>query len=118
MVGVRWIYRFIPVPVLVCAVMPDRFDALALGVAVLVRPGSRDDEALIAHELVHCRQFYRSFGLNALRYWLSRDFRYQAELEAVREQLRINPAARSAAIQMLLTAYDLGVSRRQVENDL
>lgn len=115
----RWIYHVIPVPVATTSrLISDRFSALSLGVAIFIRPAQRDNEALIAHELTHCRQFYRSLGVNALRYWLSKDYRYRAELEAWRVHIRINPDARDRAIEMLSCAYGVDVSREQVERDL
>src|SRR5690625_7889189 len=57
------------------------------GVFVAIDPEKRADRGLLEHELQHCRQFYRSLGLNALLYFLSKRHRYRQEVESYAVQL-------------------------------
>lgn len=66
-----------------------RFDAMAFGPLVFIRPGFRDSKPLLVHELVHVKQFYRYLGLNGLLYLFSKKMRLKFELEAYKEQLKL-----------------------------
>ncbi|CAG2143571.1 hypothetical protein [Cupriavidus numazuensis] len=89
--------------------VPRGFDGFTPGPLILLRPGA--SHALIEHEKVHVRQFWRSWGLMGVLYLLSRRWRLRYEVEAYREQLRHCPpdAARSMA-HMLSTKYRLNIT--------
>ncbi|WP_427312842.1 hypothetical protein [Cupriavidus sp. H39] len=89
--------------------IPRGFDGFTPGPLILLRPGA--SQALIEHEKVHVRQFWRSWGLMGVLYLASRRWRLRYEVEAYREQLRHSPpgAARGLA-RVLATKYRLGIS--------
>ena len=57
----RFIYNFIPVPLIITDDMDQNTGAYALQSKIYVRPKYiiKRDEGIINHELVHVRQFYR-----------------------------------------------------------
>ena len=57
------------------------FDAFTVWPFIFVRPECKDDAALIEHELVHYREQRKTLTVPwLLRYWLSKKFRFHAEL--------------------------------------
>jgi hypothetical protein len=80
--------------------VPRGFDGFTPGPLILLRPGA--SHALIEHEKVHVRQFWRSWGLMGVLYLLSRRWRLRYEVEAYREQLRHSPPGAARALARLL----------------
>ena len=114
---VRWysIWRCLPVPVVSLRRLPGRIVGLCLGPLVLVRADHVDDWPTIAHELEHCRQFWRGGTVvHMLRYLADTEYRLQAELAAYQAELdacspeerirRLHDSARALA-----HGYGLGV---------
>ncbi|MDF3837322.1 hypothetical protein P3W85_30900 [Cupriavidus basilensis] len=92
--------------------IPRRFDGFAPGPLILLRPGA--SHALIEHEKVHVRQFWRSGGTMGILYLLSPRWRLRFELEAYREQLRhCEPGAAHQFARMLSRHYRLNISEEQ-----
>ncbi len=92
--------------------IPRGFDGFAPGPLILVRPGT--SHGLIEHEKVHVRQFWRTFGLMAVLYLLSRRWRLRYEVEAYREQLRYCPlGAAHGFARTLACQYRLRISEQQ-----
>lgn len=116
------IWRAVPVPVLIVSRLPGRLVGVCLGPAVLVRHDYGDDWPTIVHELEHCKQFWRGGVLvHFVRYYVSRRYRLQAELEAFRAELLACDAAERRhrlddAARALATGYglrlDAGACRR------
>lgn len=71
--------------------LPLSMAACAIGPLVLIRRKRKGDAALLAHELVHVRQWYRTFGLFPLLYLLSDSYRLRVEVEAYRVQIDLQP---------------------------
>jgi hypothetical protein len=84
-----------------------------VGPIVLIRPSRRDDQGLLAHELVHVRQFWRTFGLFGIAYWLSKTKRLAYEVEAYREQLKYSPGREQLFARFLANNYDLDITEQQ-----
>ena len=93
--------------------MPLRFSGYTLGPIVLIRPRCRDDQGLLQHELVHVRQFWRTFGLFGIAYWLSKSRRFEYEVEAYREQLKYSPGRQALFARFLANNYDLNITEPQ-----
>jgi hypothetical protein len=93
--------------------MPDRFSGYTVGPIVLIRPAKRDDVGLLKHELVHVKQFWRSFGLFGIAYWLSKKKRFEYEVEAYREQLKYSPGREQRFAWFLANNYNLDVTEQQ-----
>lgn len=111
----KWLWGIVPVPIVAADLPSPRLIALCAGPLVIVRPDWFDDAPTVAHELEHCRQFWRGgLLLHGLRYHLSRRYRLRAELDAYRAELRASPpgerpARRDAAARSLAHAYRLGL---------
>jgi hypothetical protein len=109
------IWRAVPVPILVVPRMPGRLVGLSMGMFVILRADHATDRATIVHELEHCKQFWRGWGVvHMWRYYFSRDYRLQAELEAFRAELdACGPIERSGrleeAARALATGYHIGL---------
>jgi len=89
--------------------IPRGFDGFAPGPLILLRPGA--SAALLAHEKVHVRQFWRTFGLMGPLYLLSRRWRLRFELEAYREQIRhAGPHAARPCARALAHGYRLDIT--------
>lgn len=117
-VRLQWIWRAVPVPVLIVSRLPGRLVGVCLGPAVLVRSDFGDDWPTIVHELEHCKQFWRGGAVvHFVRYYVSRRYRLDAELQAFRAELdacdgperwrRLDDAARALA-----TGYRLSLDTR------
>ena len=90
--------------------VPKGFDAITCFPFILMRPEVAGDAALIAHEMVHYREQKASWVIPwLLRYLLSHEFRYQAELRGYRVQVELGGITREGAAQMLCQ-YGLGVT--------
>lgn len=60
--------------------LPPQADAMTLGNTIYVRPGHQDSDRLIAHELVHVRQWAELGRVGFLARYLSSYFRNLARL--------------------------------------
>jgi hypothetical protein len=86
--SLKSIYGVIPVPIIASPWLPGRIVGLSLGFAVLVRDDYADDEPTLVHELVHCKQFFRSGGLlHFVLYFISTKYRLRTEIEAYRAEI-------------------------------
>jgi hypothetical protein len=109
------IWRALPVPIVVMQRMPGRLVGLSMGMFIIVRADHATDGPTIVHELEHCKQFWRGWGvLHMLRYYFNRNYRLQAELEAFRAELAAcSPAQRPSrlddAARALATGYHIGL---------
>lgn len=90
----------------------DGFSGCARGPFIFIRPKARHDLALLEHEKVHVRQFWRTLGMHGLLYRFSRAYRLRAEVEAYRRQLEIDPTFYVGAAELLTEKYDLGITKR------
>ena len=121
-VTVVWqrVFGWIPVPVFfIGAGRLDPFAGRACGVLVAIDERYRADVGLLRHELVHVRQFYRTAGLHAVLYLLSKKYRYRAEIEAYREQLRVSGQHHALTFASFLASrYGLNISIDQALADL
>lgn len=82
----------------------------------------RSDSGLLAHEMVHYRQFRNQPFSYHFLYWWSSSFRYEAEVEAYRKQLDYVANRLDAAIlfaSFICTRYQLkGLTLEKVRKDL
>jgi hypothetical protein len=109
------IWRALPVPIVVMQRLPGRLVGLSMGMFIIVRADHAADRPTIIHELEHCKQFWRGWGvLHMLRYYFNRNYRLQAELEAFRAELAACSAAQhptrlDEAARALATGYHIGL---------
>jgi len=114
-----WVWGFIPV--LVFAIrQPKAGDAMARGFFIQVARMQWHNHAIVQHELVHVRQFWRSLMLHGLLYNMWGWYRLHAEAEAYAEQLRWIPRAEfdqalSEFAGFLATMYRLNTNKAYTE---
>jgi len=58
------IFKVIPVPIFYVDKVRDMFAGVSYGMWVKIKKEYRDDEGLLQHELTHCKQWYRTFGIH------------------------------------------------------
>jgi hypothetical protein len=95
--------------------IPSRFAACNRGPVIFIRPKHRNDAGLLAHEIMHVKQWWRNpaFGLF---YRFSKQFRLEAEVEAYREQLRHYDTDQSDLFaQYLVEKYDLDIGLAEAQ---
>jgi len=107
---IRWIYKIIPVLFIVYKV--DIYFAKSYGLFVLTN--TNPPEAIIQHELTHCKQFWR-YGWIAygLLYKFSKTWRLKFEIEAYRRQLEFMPNGLEVVADFLATKYGFNITRDQ-----
>jgi hypothetical protein len=93
--------------------MPARFGGWTLGPVILIRPRYKGDVGLLEHEKVHVHQFWRSFCLFGIAYFLSKKKRLQYEAEAYKEQLKYSPQNRLIFAGFLVNNYKLGITQAE-----
>ncbi len=120
----RFVYRILPVFVFYTdRFMPDPHEGCARLCFIFVRPGKRGDTALLSHEIVHVKQFYRTFGIHGIRYRFSRQYRLCSEVEAYQEQLTYAPTGQRAMYaavyaSFIANRYDLTVTTEEAQKML
>lgn len=112
------LFNWLPVPVLYSRrLVGQGFAGRSFGVAIAIHPDYRDDTGLLAHELEHCRQFYRSLGVSAVLYALSKRQRYRQELACYRIQLAHQPRLQRRYYAGLYAQFIVDKYRLRVDYD-
>lgn len=113
---VQFVYKVFPVIIrYVDKVGKDTSSfARSYGPLVLVEKAYKEDEPLLAHELEHSKQWYRTLGIHSILYKLWMPYRMEAEVAAYRvqlaEQAPINrPNALEYYAKTLAEKYNLDV---------
>ena len=118
---IEWIYRFIPVPVFYTSWMVPKAGK-SFGFFVFIKPKYKHDKSLLEHELIHCRQFYRTLGVHVILYKLSKKYRYKSELEAYTAQIIMDGHKTLSEaywiVNILMSGYKLKLSKDDVERDV
>lgn len=86
-----------------------------IGPIVFIRDEYEDNEGVLAHELTHARQAYRSFGLLRV-FFKFRKLRLKYEVEAYAEQLKYADDFNARLLEYgkdLATMYSLKISIEQ-----
>lgn len=86
----------------------------AYGPIIFIRPKHKESEGLLQHELVHTRQFWRTFGLHGILYLVSKKYRLNAEVEAYCESMKHNqPSSVYWFADMLVKHYRLNITKEE-----
>lgn len=89
--------------------IPKGYDALTVYPYIFIRPEWADNEALIAHEMVH----YDEQSKGKLKWWFkyttSKEFRLDAEVRAYKRQLEFEPHNINIFAKLLMT-YGVDIS--------
>ncbi len=113
---IRWVFKCLPAFIAYSERL-KRNGGVTFGPLVLLKKRYEGDTSaaaagLIAHELTHVRQFYRTCGLNGPRYLFAR-WRLAYEVEAYRAELRHEPDAASVFAHCLANRYGLGITESE-----
>jgi hypothetical protein len=87
----------------------------ARGPFIFIRPQYHADLGILAHERVHVRQWWRTFGLHSILYPFSREYRMWAEAEAYKAQLEFSPGNLSYFAARMVEHYDLRITQAHAE---
>ena len=118
---IRFIYRVIPIPI----IYKDSLVKLAgksYGVFIAIKESHRYNEALLQHELVHCRQFYRTLGLHGILTLVSKKYRLRAEVEAYKVTIEYKGYTEESEyewiVDTLYTNYNLDTTKEEIRRQL
>lgn len=103
-------WRFASLVIYTNRFIPKRFVGYAIGPIILIRPKKKGDTALLAHELIHSKQFWATFGLHPIFYALSKRYRFLSEAEAYAEQVSVAPQHILLYASFIATKYRLKVT--------
>lgn len=101
--------------------VPEGCAGCARGPVIFIRPEYKNDQGLLEHERTHVRQWLRTFGLHSFLYLLSDDYKYHAELEAYRVQLKYCQDKKASAnkfANFICNNYDLNLDLTKVLQEL
>ena len=116
----KFIYKFIPVPIFYVESL-GQFAGKSNGFFVRIVKKYKEDKGLIEHELNHCRQFYMTLGLHGILYNVVKPYRYWAELQCYRIQLKFCSNYEKGIkrfANFLATRYSLNIDQAKIEEDL
>lgn len=118
-VKIKFIYRIIPILVFYTDFLQKSWTAgRSFGVFVVLRPKYYNKESsILEHELIHCRQFYRTFGLHGILYQF-KSYRLKAELEAYEAQVKQQNYSlfiKKWVAKILFKNYNLNKSYEELE---
>jgi len=120
----KFVYRVLPALIFRTNLVPKGFNGITLGFVVNLRPQVYDSterfaQAIVEHELVHVRQFYRSLGLFPFLYLLHPASRMKYECEAYSVQIRmLGDDAMRTVIGTLAEKYRLPFGPAAIERCL
>jgi len=118
---IKFVYGILPAFIFYVKTLGDFAAGRSNGFIIRVVEKYKDDEGLLEHELQHCRQFYRTLGIHGLLYKFSKKYRYEAEVEAYRIQLKYcqdKKASIRKFAEFLSTKYNLDVTKTKALIDL
>lgn len=92
----------------------SNFDGYTVFFIIFVRANA--DQGLIAHEKVHVRQFWRTFGLFPILYCFTK-YRLKFEAEAYKASIE-HGMSKHKALMLLSTQYKLKTSLTEIEKAL
>ena len=91
--------------------IPSWAAGCAFGPIVLIRPKYKDDKGLVAHELMHVKQWVFTFGIHGFLYLLSDVYKLWAEVQAYKKQATYYDDDRLPMFAgFISTRYDLNIT--------
>lgn len=115
---VKFIFQIIPIPIFYTSfLVKDWAAGQSVGPAIFIKPEHKTDH-ILQHELVHCRQWYRTFGIHGLLYNISKKYRIKAELEAYKVQVskqNYSTYIIKWVAKTLVGYYNIGYTREEME---
>lgn len=115
----RLIWKFIPIPILICNWMPAKFNGYHFFDIVLIRPEYKDDESLIQYELTHVKQNIRSLGWSLIRTIWDKNHKLDRECEAYANQLLyveddMYEVLKTRFVNHMYSKHELGMSKNYI----
>ena len=93
--------------------VPKQHAACTRGPFIFIRPQHKDDKGLLAHEMEHVAQWWRTFGLHSFLYLFSKRYKLKCEVEAYKVQLLYSPYAHYKFAEFISKNYDLNITEAQ-----
>lgn len=118
----KWDIKF-PALVFYVAKIKDDFAGKTNAFVVRIKETYKDDKGLLAHEIVHVKQWFLTLGLHSLLYRFSKSYRYLAEIKAYRKQLTYVQGNEKSDVALIFakfisTRYNLNVTKEEAFKDL
>ena len=116
MLKIKFIFKIIPVPIIITDNLPENFAGLSHGLFIKIRPEYQNDEGLIQHELTHCKQFWKYGWIGySLLYKFSDKWRLKFEAEAYSVQLSYckDKSVIDILAKRLETLYSLNITHEE-----
>ena len=93
--------------------LPDGFGGKANGPVIRILREYKGNRGLLAHELVHVKQWFITCGLHSILYKFSKTYRLRCEVKAYREQLKYSPTKLGTFAWFIAHIYNLDVTVSQ-----
>lgn len=85
---IKFVYKIFPVLISYTDKDLNGFAGKAYGPYIRIKNHYKKDEGLLQHELVHAKQFYRTFMIHGILYYFISSYRLKSEIEAYQVQLK------------------------------
>lgn len=96
----------------------DGFAGITYGPFIFIRSEYRKDIGLLEHEKVHRMQWICTLGLHSILYNLIPWYRFKAECQAYRKQLKYYPNKVNSFALFLTERYNLDISYEEALKEL
>lgn len=116
-INISLIYNIVPIPIFYSFWIMDRA-AISLGLFIVVSKDLKHDKTTIQHELVHCKQFYRTLGLHMILYSISDKYRLNSEIEAYRKTIEVAGYTEQSQSEWIVKSiykdYELSITKAEI----
>lgn len=90
--------------------LPEGVGGQAKAWFIKIRPEYKDDKGILAHELCHVGQWWRTLGFHSILYLISKSYRLKCEVEAYRIQLTYSPGQLDYFAKRMTEMYGLSIT--------
>ena len=116
---IKTVYKVLPAFIIYTnRFIDDGFSGKAFGNIILIKPHYKNDKCLLMHELVHVKQFYKTFGLHSVLYKLSEAYRLKCEIEAYTETIKCKEYTNENQFRWIVKSlsnnYDLSYTYEEI----
>lgn len=115
---IKFIYKIIPIPVIFTNLFIGDFAGRSYGFFILMRKDEKENNALLQHELTHCKQFYRTLGLHLILYSVWDKYRLNCEIEAYKKTIEYagytDQSQSEWIVKSLHKDYDLNITKPEI----
>ena len=112
---IKFVYKILPAFVIYTSDLPENKGGVANGFIVRIKPKYKLDNGILQHELVHVKQWYRTFTFHSFLYLFNKKYRLSSEVEAYKEQLKHYPDDRTNLFaKFIVEDYNLDVEQESI----